>query len=243
MGKGFLMAAQITPPTERARSATPGADVAAVHVDEVGARIFPNTTTAAGRCGFEHLTDRARFQSQVNGLAFHVQRIPRNASGAPPQHRVGLRGAIAGQHHVGFVGVQKVVGGGHDVDGSGVDHLHFVGAPVAHEVGDLFDGLVDILAVNPVDGVNALTRPSRIHRDLPDIATASAQAKSIRHCWGSRQSGCCKSLQNPSAGKTRIFRSHRRALSRRYQPSVRLVAMFSPSARFLWHSLSFPQKN
>lgn len=44
------------------------ADRAAVHMDEVRARIFADAPRLAGGSGLVHLSDRARFQAQVAAL-------------------------------------------------------------------------------------------------------------------------------------------------------------------------------
>ena len=80
---------------------------------------------------------------------------------------------------------QPVRGGGH-VDRAGVDPDHFPTAPVTHENVDLVQGFPDVLAIDPVNGVEAFSGSAGIHANAAHIARAPQQSKGVAH------NRCCR---------------------------------------------------
>ena len=171
-------------------SATPGADGAAVHVDEIGFGVATDAACATRRSGSGHLADRPRAQPQVGGLTLEVKRVLRHAGGPGPQHRVGLGAAIPGQEHIGLAHIQKVMGGRHDVDGAQVDLLDVICSPVAHEVVHFLDGVSDIFAFDPVDHVQPFARAARIHPNSANVAASAQKPCRVGEGW-CRCDHCC----------------------------------------------------
>ena len=54
-----------------------------------------------------------------------------------------------------------------------------IGAPVAHEVIDLFQGVLDVVAFDPVDRVHAFAGPAGIHADAANVAGTTQEPESI----------------------------------------------------------------
>src|SRR6056297_2075209 len=152
-------------------SAAPGADRAAIHVDEVGAGIFADAATAAGHARAVDLADRPAAETQIGGFADDVAGILCDAARARAQHGVGLGAAVAAEQGVGFARIEQVVAGGHDVDGADVDGFHVIGAPVAHEERDFPDRIADIFALDPVDRVDPFAGAGRNHAQAADVDT------------------------------------------------------------------------
>lgn len=152
---------------------------ATIHMNKIRAAVFADATCLAGCRRAEHLADRAGGKAQVSRLAFHVEGVLGNAARSRPQHRIGLRAAITGQQHVGFVYIKKVVRRGHDVERARVDGNCLIRAPVAHEVVDLTQGVFDVITVDPIHHVKAFAGPAGIHANASDIACAAKETRCI----------------------------------------------------------------
>ncbi len=141
-------------------------------------------------------------QSKISSLAFHVKRISRNRTRPRPQHRIGGRRAVARQHQIRRIGIQQIVRRCHDVDCPGVDFDRAAGAPVAHEIVDLGQCFPDVVALDPVDRVDAFTGAARNHPNPANVASAAKQAECVRIGWCGGDCGCCESAEHSAPGNS-----------------------------------------
>ena len=93
------------------------------------------------------------------------------------------------------------MGSGHDVDRARVDRADFIAPPVAHMNVDLVEGRADIIAIDPVDHIEAFAGAPIIHGQFADIAGAAQKAKCIRHDRCGRYSGGRESAQQRAPRK------------------------------------------
>ena len=98
--------------------------------------------------------------------------------------------------------------GGHDVDGTQVDVVNVIRAPVAHEEVDLAHCVFDVVAFNPIDRVDVFACTGRRHPDPADIAPATQKTCCLGIGWGGRYCGCCKCTQQgaPRHAQRAVFR-------------------------------------
>ncbi len=68
----------------------------------------------------------------------------------------------------------------HDVDRARIDPGDLVRTPVAHEVVEFGQRVGEVVAVDPVDGVEALTRAARVHPYPSDVARSAQEPEGFR---------------------------------------------------------------
>jgi hypothetical protein len=163
-----------------------------------GARIAPDTARSAGAGGLVHLAHAARLHLHVSGFAAQVARVPRHARRSAAQHGIGGGAAITRQQGVRLVSFHQAVRRSEDVDGPPIDRVHRVIAPVAEEIIDFFERRSDVVAIDPVDHVEALARAPVIHPEPTYIACASEKSRRVGHYRCSSDRGRYKRPKKPA---------------------------------------------
>lgn len=121
-----------------------------IDVDEIGGRIVPNASAASFDPGLSQRDQRHVGEPDIDRLTLHVQAASRNSFAPMPEHLVGRRGSVAGDHlkrprclcHPG----QAV----QEIEQIGIDHMHVARAKVAQKVVDRGQCVVEIRPIAEV---------------------------------------------------------------------------------------------
>ena len=76
----------------------PGADMACIQVNKIGLRIIANATPLKSKGNLVEMASTERGETDIYSLAEHVQAVAGNPAAIAPEHGVGMRRPVAGDH-------------------------------------------------------------------------------------------------------------------------------------------------
>src|SRR4029453_1453900 len=156
----------------------PGAHSAGVGVDEVGSWIKTDSSQTQRESGIAQLNERDVGQTDVDGLALHVEAPGGDPFGSMPKHFVGGGRAVAGNDLIRPGALDERVQTVKQVEQADVDRMDLGGAKVAQQMIDGGQCLCQVLALVEVFDGETLTRLKVI------------EAQCAKSCGSGEQASC-----------------------------------------------------
>jgi len=149
IGLGFLLK---FPHGRKRNCRSPDADIPGIYVDKVGLRIKSDPATLESKGYLVQTSGIERGETDINGLAKHVQAVAGHTMAVSLEHGVGLRRSVPGNH------LKIVLGspGGpaevmEQVEQARINGMNIAGSEILQEMIDPVQGLGEIAPVAKVD--------------------------------------------------------------------------------------------
>ncbi len=148
---------------------------AGVKMDEIGSSIIADTASFKGECALPDLAGPHSGQTNINGLAVHVQTVFCHAGTARPKEPVGFWRTIAGNDLKGTPVAESALDIKKDIQQFRVDSMDLISSEITEKM------------VDPVQSLGIVTTGTAVGNSelFPGMGMIKMKCSIFRHCQAS----------------------------------------------------------